>query len=156
MIWKQDITDLPPQKPFPLEPICMFVDGKKMTSDTGLHIRYAAGLQVAQLFFHETLHMFTNAFDEVALPHVHCTLNEEMPQLFQIWACKQVIGISATNKNLSWPHWDGCSNKCHAVQLMWRQWSTSCCVRWLSGWRHVCSHLEHWNNGWRRQTQTRI
>ena len=35
MIRKQDITDLPPEKPFPLEPICMFVDGIKMTSDTG-------------------------------------------------------------------------------------------------------------------------
>jgi hypothetical protein len=38
MIWKQDITDLPQQKPFPLKPICMFVEGKKMTSDTGPHI----------------------------------------------------------------------------------------------------------------------
>ncbi len=43
VIRKQDITDLPPQKPFPLELICMFVDGKKMTSDTGLHIQYVAG-----------------------------------------------------------------------------------------------------------------
>jgi hypothetical protein len=43
MIWKQDITDLPQQKLFPFKPICMFVEGKKMTSDTGPHIRYAAG-----------------------------------------------------------------------------------------------------------------
>ena len=54
MIRKQDITDLPPQKPFPLEPVCMFVEGKKMTSDTRLHIRYAAGLQIVRSFFHET------------------------------------------------------------------------------------------------------
>ncbi len=38
MIQKQDITDLPQQKPFPLEPICMFVEGKKMTSETGPHV----------------------------------------------------------------------------------------------------------------------
>jgi hypothetical protein len=38
MIRKQDITDLPQQKPFPFKPICMFVEGKKMTSDTGPHI----------------------------------------------------------------------------------------------------------------------
>ena len=38
VIRKQDITDLPLQKPFPLKPICMFVNGKKMISDTGLHI----------------------------------------------------------------------------------------------------------------------
>jgi hypothetical protein len=42
MIQKQDITDLPQQKPFPLKPICMFVERKKMTSDTGPHIRYSA------------------------------------------------------------------------------------------------------------------
>ena len=90
----------------------MFVEGKKMTLDTGLHIRYASGLQIARSFFHETLRMFTDAFDEVAWPHVHHTLNEEVPRLFQVWACKQVMGISATNKNLSWRHWDGRSNKC--------------------------------------------
>ena len=39
MIQRQDITDLPQQETFPLEPICMFVEGNKMTSDTGLHIR---------------------------------------------------------------------------------------------------------------------
>jgi hypothetical protein len=38
MIQKQDITDLPQQEAFPLEPICMFVEGKKMMSDTGPHI----------------------------------------------------------------------------------------------------------------------
>ena len=85
MIWKQDITDLPPQKPFPLEPVCMFVEGKKMTSDTRLHIRYAAGLQIVRSFFHETSRIFTDAFDEVAWPHVHRTLNEEVPRLFQVW-----------------------------------------------------------------------
>jgi hypothetical protein len=43
MIWRQDITDLPQQESFPLEPICMFVEGKKMMSDTGPHIQYVAG-----------------------------------------------------------------------------------------------------------------
>jgi hypothetical protein len=32
MIRNQDITDLPQQEAFHLEPICMFVVGKKMTS----------------------------------------------------------------------------------------------------------------------------
>jgi hypothetical protein len=44
----QDVTNLPPQEAFPLEPICMFVEGTKMTSDTGAHIRYAAGRQIAR------------------------------------------------------------------------------------------------------------
>jgi hypothetical protein len=34
MLRLQDIIDLPQQEPFPLEPLCMFVEGTKMTSDT--------------------------------------------------------------------------------------------------------------------------
>jgi hypothetical protein len=56
--------------------------------------------------------MSTDVFDEVDWPHVHRTLNEEVPQLFQVWACKQVMNIAATNKNLSWKHHDGWSDKC--------------------------------------------
>jgi hypothetical protein len=61
----QDITDLPQQEVFPLELICMFVEGTKMTSNTRAHIRYAAGHQVARKFFHETSRMFTDAFNEI-------------------------------------------------------------------------------------------
>ncbi len=38
MLRSQDISDLPQQEPFPLEPLCMFVEGTKMTSDTRAHI----------------------------------------------------------------------------------------------------------------------
>ncbi len=73
-----DVTDLPQQEAFPLESICMFVDGKKMTSDMGAHIRYAAGRQVARSFFHRSSRMFIDVFDEVDWPHVHRTLHEEV------------------------------------------------------------------------------
>ena len=43
MLRSQDVIDLSQQEPFPLEPICLFVEGTKMTSDTRAHIRYAAG-----------------------------------------------------------------------------------------------------------------
>jgi hypothetical protein len=56
--------------------------------------------------------MFTDTFDEVDWPNVYRTLNKEVPRLFQVWACKQVMNISATNKNLCWRHWDGRSDKC--------------------------------------------
>ncbi len=110
MLPSQDIADLPRQEAFPLEPICMFVDGKKMMSDTGAHI--AAGRQVARSFFHWTSRLFTDAFDEVDWPQVHRMLNKEVPRLFQVWACKQVMNIAATNKNLHWRHRDGWNNKC--------------------------------------------
>ena len=90
MIGKQDITDLPQQEAFLLEPICMFVEGKKMTSDMGPHIRYTVGRQVVHLFFHEneTSWMVTNAFNKVDWVNVYCTLNKEVPKLFQVWACR--------------------------------------------------------------------
>ncbi len=112
MLRSQDITDLPQQEPFPLEPLCMFVEGTKMTSDTRAHIQYVAGRQVARTFFHETSRMFTEAFDEVDWRQVHWTLNEEVSRLFQVWASKQVMNLAAKNKNLLWRHRDGWSNKC--------------------------------------------
>ena len=56
--------------------------------------------------------MFTDALDEVDWPNVHRMLNKEVPRLFQVWACKQVMGISATNKNLHRRHQDGRRDKC--------------------------------------------
>jgi hypothetical protein len=130
ILHSQDVTNLPPQEAFPLKPICMFVEGKKMTSDTGVHIRYAAGRQIARSFFHQTSRMFTDAFDEVDWPHVHRTLNEEVPRLFQVWACKQVMNIAATNKNLSRRHRDGWCDKC------------PCCTIHVESTAHVLLCLE--------------
>ncbi len=56
--------------------------------------------------------MFTDAFNGVDWPNVYRTLNKEVPRSFQVWACKQVMNISDTNKNLRRRHQDGCSNKC--------------------------------------------
>ncbi len=44
--------------------------------------------------------MISNTFDEVNWPHVHQTLNEEVPWLFQVLACKKVMNIAVMNKNL--------------------------------------------------------
>jgi hypothetical protein len=115
MLHSQDITDLPQQEVFPLEPICMFVEGMKMTSDMGAPIRYAATQQVARKFFHETSRMFTDAFDEVDWLQVHRTLNNEVPRLFQVWVCKQVMNLAARNKNLCQTAIDGVTNV-HAAQ----------------------------------------
>jgi hypothetical protein len=55
--------------------------------------------------------MFTNTFDKVDWLNVYRTLNKEVPRLFQVWACKQVMNISTTNKNLRRHHQDGHSDK---------------------------------------------
>ncbi len=112
ILCSQDVTNLPQQEAFPLEHICMVVEGKKMTSDMGAHIRYAVRRQIARSFFYQTGRMSTDVFDKVDWPHVHRTLNEEVPRLFQIWVCKQVMNIAATSKILSRRHHDGRSDKC--------------------------------------------
>jgi hypothetical protein len=102
----------------------MFVEGTKMTSDKGAHIRYAAGRQVAHKFFHETSRMFTDVFDEVDWLQVHRTLSDEVPRLFQVWAYKQVMNLAATNKNLrDDTTTDGVTNV-HAAQYMWKRQTT--------------------------------
>jgi hypothetical protein len=78
----------------------MFVEGTKMTSNMRADIRYAAGHQVARKFFHKMSRMFTDAFNEVAWLQVHQMLSNEVPRLFQVWACKQGMNLAATNKNL--------------------------------------------------------
>jgi hypothetical protein len=100
MLRSQDVTNLPQQEAFPLEPICLLVDSRKMTPDMGAHITYAVGRQVAGSFFHRTSRMFSDTFDKVDWPYVHWTLNKEVPWLFQVWVCKQVMNIAVMNKNL--------------------------------------------------------
>ena len=113
------VTDLPQQEAFPLKLICMFIDGTKMTSDIGTHIQYAAGWHVSQSFFHQSSRMFTDVFDEVDWPHVHRTLHKEVPRLFQVWVCKQVKNMAATNKNLSRMHHEGHSKSMLKWQSMY-------------------------------------
>jgi hypothetical protein len=50
------------------------------------------------ILFHKTGRMSPDVFDEVDWLHVHWTLQEEVSQLFQVWARKQVMNIAARNK----------------------------------------------------------
>ena len=89
-----DPDDLPPQKQFPLEPLALFIDGFKVTSESGPAIRYAAHKQEAKELFQQQKILSPDAFDEVSWKHVHPALHEA-PKMFQIFACKQVFSISA-------------------------------------------------------------
>ena len=50
-IYEFDSVKLFPQRSFHLEPISMFVDKEKMTSDTGGHLRFHAHRILAKEFF---------------------------------------------------------------------------------------------------------
>eukprot|EP00956_Cyclotella_meneghiniana_P010714 scaffold14988_cov36-Cyclotella_meneghiniana.AAC.1 len=96
---KVDLQDMPAQKQFPLEPLALFIDGHKITTESGPTIRYAAQLKEARSVFHERKVLLGDTFDEVAWKHVYRTLHK-VPKMFQIFACKQVFDVSATFVNL--------------------------------------------------------
>ena len=97
-IWELDADNLPKQQPFPLEPICMYINNEKMTSDTGNQIRFQAHYRLARDVFCDNRILDPQQFEEVDWWHVHNTLHE-VPRMFQIWACKQVMDIAGTNYN---------------------------------------------------------
>ena len=88
------------QELFPLEPVCVYVDGLKMTSDTGPDIRYTAHWVLAKEFFHKQKVLTARQFKEVAWRELHETLSNRVPKPFALWACKQVMGVAATNEFL--------------------------------------------------------
>jgi hypothetical protein len=82
---------------FPLKSIGLFVNGKKMTSEAGSHIQFWAQCQLAWDFFHDQKILSHVQFDAIDCKSIHHTLHN-LPQLFQLWGTKQVLGITGTMK----------------------------------------------------------
>ena len=59
---QQVSSNPPPQQPFPLETICIFVNAKKVTSDTGAHIRFAAHRHLEKKLFSDYKILFEHQF----------------------------------------------------------------------------------------------
>jgi hypothetical protein len=113
------------QQCFPKGPICCFVGMEKMTSDTWPLLRFWAYKQIAQEVFSCCKIFDSEQFDLVTWKYVSAAL-EEVPRMFQLWACKQVMGITATNGlRAKWT--EGLSDKC-----------PSCCMV-----KEMCSHILH-------------
>ena len=122
-IYNTDVAAPVRRQHFPLEPICCFIGMDKMTSDTGASLHFWAHKALAR----ETLSLgkvlTTRQFDLVAWEYVYAALHE-VPRLFQLWACKQVLGVAGTNGLHS--RWtDGLSPRCP---------SCKCCME-------TCSHV---------------
>ena len=109
-ILNADITDLPRQQRFPLEPICCFFGKEKMTSDTGPVLRYWVHRREARSIFDRCKVLNGEQFDLVAWKYIYAAL-EEVPRCFQLWACKQVFDIAGTNGlRAKWT--EGLSKRC--------------------------------------------
>lgn len=102
---KQAIYDFDPDEggqtqPLPLEPICVFVDDKKMTSDTGECIRFHGHRTLAKGIFSKRHILLPDAFEQVDWSNVYKALHH-VPRLFALFVCKQVMDIAGTNSRLS-------------------------------------------------------
>ena len=89
--------ELPPQRPFPQEPLTVFVGPEKITGDSGAAIRYWAHRQLARQVLSERSIMHSSAFDQIDWPNLY-TMMHRLPRLFQLWASKQILGVASTNK----------------------------------------------------------
>jgi hypothetical protein len=87
------------QRAFPLEPLTLFVGEDKATTKSGPSIRYEAQLREARMVFMERGVLQSEQFDLVDWPRVHQTLHD-VPKMFQIFLCKQVLDVSANNRYL--------------------------------------------------------
>jgi hypothetical protein len=85
---------------FPLEPLVMIIGHQKITSDSDSNLRYFAHKQEAKSLFIKLSILTAEAFAEVAWTEVHSTLYK-LPKMFQLFAGKQVFGVSAVLGNLS-------------------------------------------------------
>jgi hypothetical protein len=98
VIWGLEGEELPPQDVFPLEPVAVFVGQEKLTSGSEDYIRFWCQRIVArEVFTHKKVGALTyGQFDEVHWESVYQALTE-VPRLFSLWACKQVMSIAGTN-----------------------------------------------------------
>jgi hypothetical protein len=94
---------------FPLEPIGILIDGKKLSSEPGPQLRFHAHRQLAKALFLRKKILSERGFGEVGWEKVHSTLHS-VSRLFQLWASKHVLGIAVTMKFLS--HQDGRDRSC--------------------------------------------
>lgn len=105
---KRQITELDLTAPlrqyrFPLEPIVCFAGKWKLTASMGRHIRFHAHRCLARSALADMKVISSAQFDVIAWQYVGKAL-EEVPRMFQLWACKQVLGIASTNGLVS--KWD--------------------------------------------------
>ena len=70
-----------------------------MTSDTSESIQYWAHCQLANQTFHSPKTMNPEEFKEVAWRNI-CDALHDVPRMFQLWVCKQVMDVAGTNYNL--------------------------------------------------------
>ena len=70
---------------FPLEPIGILIEGRKLFSEPGPQLRFHAHRQLAKVLFLRKKIISERGFDEVGWLKVHSALHSVL-RLFQLWA----------------------------------------------------------------------
>jgi hypothetical protein len=94
-LWALQAMQLPAQHAFPLEPICILAGTTKITADMGDYIRFWAHKKLARNNFNHLKVLSHQMFDYVDWEMVYGMLRD-VPRLFQLWVCKQVMGVAGT------------------------------------------------------------
>jgi hypothetical protein len=100
-IWEAGPVDEEITQQFPLKPVCVFLGRNKLTSDKGEALRFWVNRRLAREHFHKLHIFYAQAFNNVDWESIHFSL-WPVPHLFQIWACKQVMGVAPANRNIPW------------------------------------------------------
>jgi hypothetical protein len=82
-----------------LEPVAVFVGKEKMTSGSEGALRFWCSRVIAkEVFASQKVKVLQgDEFEEVHWKSVYLALRE-VSRMFQIWACKQVMGVAGTNE----------------------------------------------------------
>ena len=83
-----------------LEPVAIYLEGHKLTSDCGAPIRYWVQKQIAERVMYSRGILNPQQFQLVAWRQVYDALHQA-PRMFSIWAAKQVTDTAGTNQNLA-------------------------------------------------------
>jgi hypothetical protein len=94
-LWDLQATQLPVQQAFLLKPICIYAGPTSITADMGDYIRFWVHKKLARDNFHHLKVLFHQEFDYVDWEMIYGRLRD-VPRLFQLWACKQVMGVAGT------------------------------------------------------------
>jgi hypothetical protein len=100
-IWEAGPVDEEITQLFPLKLVCIFIGKNKLTSDKGDALRFWVSRKLAKECFYKHNILYAQAFNKVDWESIHSSLWHVL-RLFQIWACKQVMGISPANGNIPW------------------------------------------------------
>ncbi len=86
-----------------LEPLCVLLGNNKVVSDKGERVWFWVHQQLARTRFHESDSLYAHQFDMDDWEMMHTALHQ-VPWMFQIWACKQVMDVALANGNCPWEH----------------------------------------------------